>query len=185
MLAEQRQLAATRCEACGEPGVLAEHSRALGVAVCRECCRNDPQRYELVSKATARADYYLSDADLKALPALRKGNPRNVKWADLRLYMRGHLADAQDKRHGSAAAARAKRDKAERAKQERSAKRHRQEASRGAREAAAAAVVDKAEASAAHEHVWGEAESANDPDNEDLRRKKCTLCGCEVTFEEL
>ena len=76
VLAEQRQLAATRCEACGEPGVLAEHSRALGVAVCRECCRNDPQRYELVSKATARADYYLSDADLKALPALRSRTAR-------------------------------------------------------------------------------------------------------------
>ena len=69
--------------------------------------------YELLPKGQARDEYVLSDRDLAPLRTLRRGNPRNHRWADLRLYIRVELARVQARKHGSAARAHAKRDVAD------------------------------------------------------------------------
>ena len=182
---EERRLATSVCERCGEPGVLADYARAFDVLVCRRCTKEDPERYELLPKGQARDEYVLSDRDLAPLRTLRRGNPRNHRWADLRLYIRVELARVQARKHGSAARAHAKRDAADAARAARDAKRRRREETRPAREAAAAAMVQAAEKAVAHEHTYGEAVSAHDPANEDLMVKTCTVCGFECRFEQL
>jgi len=70
---------------------------AFGVMLCAQCKRETP----LISKATAKTLYLLSDADLQQLGFLTRSNPQHKNWSAMKMYLTEQVEEVAIKKHGS------------------------------------------------------------------------------------
>ncbi|KAL4401748.1 DNA repair protein Rad14 [Malassezia pachydermatis] len=80
------------CEMCQSPDIMYDpFLRVFNVCVCRECERQHPEKYSLLTKTEVKEDYLLTDAELadgELLPHLLKKNPHKSTYSNMMLFMR-------------------------------------------------------------------------------------------------
>lgn len=54
----------------------------------------------MISKASAKQRYHVSDNDLKKLGSLRKSNPHKKDWQPMHLYMQSQVEAVSHQKHG-------------------------------------------------------------------------------------
>ena len=190
------------CESCRTAAAAPKFFEAFGVKACFDCQRADKAeggRYQLITKTKARDEYLLTEAQCGALGCIKKPNPHDARYGEMRLYLRAQVAAAALASWGSEEGLLVER---ERRREERLQRSKRKAAAgggaagarhikRGGRapevapeaRAAAAAAAAKALARRApppHEHAFLPDETYNADTDE--WTKRCA-CGFEVVYE--
>lgn len=190
-----------KCRECGSAEIDWAWADTFGLSVCERCKEALPERYSLLTKSEARADYLLTDPELRdeaLLPRLERPNPHKATWAGMQLFLRCQVEEYafSDKRWGSAEALDAEFERREAAKKRRKddkfkskldelKKRTRVDAYKRGRQGVGkeggAQFGDRVSGGIGerHEHEWGRA--VVNEKGETVKR--CTECGMEV--EEL
>lgn len=185
------------CRECGSLEIDWKWEEIFGCAVCSPCKDKVPEKYSLLTKTEARADYLLTDPELKdeeLLPHLERPNPHKASFHNMMLYLRYQVEDyAFSKKWGSAEALDEEFERRETGKKRRKEdkfksklqdlkKKTRVEAYRRSREAGGGGggdFGDDLDRGRKHTHVWGRAVEGSDG----VGVKTCVDCGMEV--EEL
>jgi len=74
---------------CIECSALAHHVayyKAFGIGVCNSCQKEFPSRYKLITKSSAKSEYFLSDSELANLKFMLKPNPSKGSWSSMKLF---------------------------------------------------------------------------------------------------
>lgn len=184
------------CRECGSLEIDWKWEEIFGCAVCNACKDKVPDKYSLLTKTEARADYLLTDPELKdeeLLPHLEKPNPHKASFHNMMLYLRYQVEEyAFSKKWGSAEALDEEFAKRETGKKQRKEdkfksklqelkKKTRVDAYRRSRQTGVADgdFGDDIGRGGKHSHVWGRAVEGSDG----VGVKTCIECGMEV--EEL
>jgi DNA repair protein len=88
------------CDGCGSGlSFSASWFEAFGVVLCSACRSTE----RLISKATAKAAYLLTETDLSKLGSLSQPNPHNSRWKPMKLFLERQCEDMSVQKHGSLA----------------------------------------------------------------------------------
>jgi DNA-repair protein complementing XP-A cells len=95
------------CRECGAREVDWKWLDIFSIAVCQACKDKLPEKYSLLTKTEVKADYLLTEPELKdesLLPHLERPNPHKATWHNMFLYLRCQVEDYafSDQRWGSA-----------------------------------------------------------------------------------
>ena len=85
------------CENCRTAAAAPKFFEAFGVKACFDCQRADKAeggRYQLITKTKARDEYLLTEAQCGALGCIKKPNPHDARYGEMRLYLRAQVAAA-------------------------------------------------------------------------------------------
>lgn len=87
------------CDGCGITGLAfsAAWHEAFGLVLCSACRSKE----RLISKATAKAAYLLTETDLKRLGSISQPNPHNSRWKPMKLFLERQCEDMAMQKHGS------------------------------------------------------------------------------------
>ncbi|EJU01028.1 DNA repair protein [Dacryopinax primogenitus] len=80
-----------RCEQCGTIDIDHQYNKVYGVRVCAQCKDKFPELYSLLTKTECKADYLLTDSELRdetAMPHLLKANPHSATYNNMMLFLR-------------------------------------------------------------------------------------------------
>ena len=187
------------CRECGDLEIDFLWSDHLHCNVCTSCKEKYPEQYSLLTKTEAKADYLLTDPELRdsdLLPHLTRPNPHKSSWNDMMLFLRYQVEEYafSDRKWGSGEALDAefeRREAEKRGRKERKFKEGLRELKRKTRVEAwrrrgrgeggggAGFGEEVGGGNGRHEHTWGRPVTGDDGSEV----KRCTECGMEV--EEL
>lgn len=92
------------CTECRKPSsrenYIWEHP-LLGVALCTDCRRGQPEKYGYITQTRARVEYRLQDRDLQELGSIEADNPHYKKAAPMRLFALAHVREASRRKWGA------------------------------------------------------------------------------------
>ncbi|KZP00814.1 DNA repair protein, partial [Calocera viscosa TUFC12733] len=80
-----------RCEQCGTIDIDHQFNKVYGVRVCAQCKDKFPEQYSLLTKTECKADYLLTDSELRdeqLMPHLLKANPHSATYNNMMLFLR-------------------------------------------------------------------------------------------------
>lgn len=151
--------------------------------VCDQCYDRD-EKHALVTRTDAKAEYLLKDCDFdKREPALKyitRKNPHNIRWGEMKLYLRLQIEKralevwgSEEKLEEEHAARNEKRDKLKLKKFNKNMKQLRMEVR--------SSLYDRT-TKTNHTHVFGEETYNEDADN---YSHSCKICGFVETYEKM
>lgn len=154
--------------------------------VCKACIEKHPEKYSLLTKTECKEDYFLTEpelADLALFPRIVKQNPHSGTFSRMQLFLRYQIEEYAFKKWGSAEALDKEWLRREEMKKNRKEKRWTNKLKEMRKRLRAEEITKSlrtADRKKKHIHEWCEPIKIN---NENLYKKRCTLCGMEV--EEL
>ncbi|KAJ1926623.1 DNA repair protein rad14 [Tieghemiomyces parasiticus] len=172
-----------KCRECGSMDLDAIFFKMFDITVCRDCKRNNPDKYSLITKTEAKEDYLLTDEELRDREILRcweKPNPRKATWNNMMLYVREQVEAYAFRRWGSEEALDQEYQRRAEEKKTRKAKKF-QASLRELRNRTRTSIWQKRDYDAKHEHEYGKTEE--DPET-GITTKVCQTCGIKVEVEE-
>eukprot|EP00238_Polyblepharides_amylifera_P015725 CAMPEP_0196579584 /NCGR_PEP_ID=MMETSP1081-20130531/23141_1 /TAXON_ID=36882 /ORGANISM="Pyramimonas amylifera, Strain CCMP720" /LENGTH=290 /DNA_ID=CAMNT_0041899213 /DNA_START=179 /DNA_END=1048 /DNA_ORIENTATION=- len=90
-----------RCNGCGSRSNLDDDFRsAFGKNVCRGCAHTAGS-FSLISKASAKQTFLLSDSDLAPLSFIARKNPHHKAWNPMKLYLKSQVSKVALDKWGS------------------------------------------------------------------------------------
>lgn len=150
--------------------------------VCDEC--KNPEIHKLITKTDAIKEYLLKDCDLEKreppLKFIRKKNPHNVNWGEMKLYLQPQVEERSLEIWGSKEEIEKELEAREEKRIVAKSKRY-QKQMKQLRMNMRSSLYDKTSA-AAHTHEFGQ-ETYNEDD--DTYTHTCTICDYEETFEKM
>ncbi|KAL9111509.1 MAG: hypothetical protein Q9227_003996 [Pyrenula ochraceoflavens] len=94
------------CRECGTLEIDFKWDETFRCQVCNTCKEKHPDKYSLLTKTEAKADYLLTDPELRdedLLPHMERPNPHKSTWNNMMLFLRYQVEEYafSDKRWGS------------------------------------------------------------------------------------
>ncbi|KAG1866314.1 hypothetical protein C8R48DRAFT_600630 [Suillus tomentosus] len=93
-----------KCRECQSIDIDYTYKKIFGCLVCNKCKDEYPEKYSLLTKTECKADYLLTDPELRdreLLPHLLKANPHKSTFANMMLFLRHQVEDFAWKKWGS------------------------------------------------------------------------------------
>ncbi|XP_025078157.1 DNA repair protein complementing XP-A cells homolog [Pomacea canaliculata] len=170
------------CEDCGKEFLESYLHNHFDAFVC-DLCRENKEKYELITKTDAKNKYLLKDADFDVreppLKFILRKNPHNPRWGEMRLYLELQVQARAVEVWGD-------EEKLEEARDQRTANKEKAKQKKFDKRVKALRMAVRSslwrKEMTGHEHVYGE-ETYNDDDDE--YSKTCTTCGHVMTYEKM
>ncbi|KAL1492947.1 hypothetical protein ABEB36_011108 [Hypothenemus hampei] len=170
------------CQNCEKPFATSWLFDTFNCKCCDEC--KELETYKLITKTEAKANYLLQDCDLEKreppLKFIKRKNPHNVRWGDMKLYLELQVRNRAIEVWGSEEVLEEEKEKREEKKVISKAKKYNKQL-RELRMNMRSSMYDRTSA-ASHTHDFGP-EIYNE--ESDSYTRKCTTCPYEETFEKM
>lgn len=86
------------CMYCGGVPVVSEIKRVFSMCVCSPCSH---AHLKLITKTQCKANYLLTEEELRDFRHLSRPNPHKGTWNDMQLYLEREISDFSIAKHGS------------------------------------------------------------------------------------
>jgi DNA repair protein len=173
------------CQECGILSFNVAFFKAFKQPVCNRCMRDQPQRYDLIAKTTAKEQFMVSKTQLEehGLVYMERKNPKHATWGRMHLYLKHEVVALALKQHGTLEALEKAKNLRDIAKMERrisrKAKKERKKSKRYA------PYVMKTPVACYDEHDFEDAVVPGDAadGSDDKQVERCKTCGFEIEFD--
>lgn len=151
--------------------------------VCKSCMQKHAEKYSLLTKTECKEDYFLTEselADLAIFPRIVKQNPHSGTFSRMQLFLRYQIEAFAFQKWGSAEALDKEWLRREEMKKNRKEKRWTNKLKEMRKRLRAEEITKSlrtADRTNKHTHEWCEPIKLDD---NNLYKKRCTLCGMEV-----
>jgi len=170
---------APSCHECGTKDLDFRLWRVFGTRVCKDCRRKIPEKYSLLTKTECKADYLLTESELRdkeLLPHLERPNPYQQTYSNMMLFLRYQVEEFAWKKWGGPEQLDAEWEKRQRVKKDR--KQAKFDAKlREMRNKTRAQAITKIGRPEKHVHIWGRPERKGNGTQE----RMCGGCGLKRT----
>ena len=178
------------CSDCHTLAYNVPYYKAFNLLVCNGCQSLHPDKYKLVTKSTAKAQYLMADSDMATLPHLLRPNPTKGSFANMKLYRTIDVLTVVNNRYGSESAMEAEKQRRELEKLEKEVNKRRKgraaiEKEKRVREWR----MEKEVEGKGHKHTFVDVVVAGKgkvgKGGGGGKKQKCSSCGFTLDFEEL
>jgi len=171
-----------KCSECQTMDVDPTYMKVFNCLVCKGCQNEKPEKYSLLTKTECKADYLLTDPELRdeeAMPHLLKANPHASTYANMMLFLRCQVEDFAWKKWGSPEALDAEFERRTVEKKKKKNKKFEQSL-KDLRKRTKEGVWQRRK-DEEHKHVFSQVEGIRDGIGEQV----CHGCGFTIEVEEL
>ncbi|KIM48386.1 hypothetical protein M413DRAFT_230363 [Hebeloma cylindrosporum] len=171
-----------KCNECQSMDIDPMYMKVFHCLVCKACQNEKPEKYSLLTKTECKADYLLTDPELRdeeAMPHLLKANPHASTYANMMLFLRCQVEDFAWKKWGSPEALDAEFEKRTAEKKKKKNKKFEQSL-KDLRKRTKEGVWQRRK-DEEHKHVFSQVEDIRNGIGEQV----CHGCGFTIEVEEL
>eukprot|EP00127_Corallochytrium_limacisporum_P002708 Clim_evm17s136 gene=Clim_evmTU17s136 len=170
------------CEECERKFLTSKLFEDFGAKICDQC-RDQYDDYQLVTKGTAQEEYVLADEDLASLKFIAKANPRNIKWTQMKLYLKAQVEDVAFNKWGDEMAIEEEKERRKALASNRRKNRYEKQIRDLRRQVRAGELIHLKANEQEHEHEYGP--EMEDPEDPGTMVRTCKTCGHEERYEDM